>query len=176
MSPLIEALILIVAGAIALLLGKQLFWLFAGIVGFALGWWLTGLVIANPLLHLLVGVVVGIILAALTRWMGKWAIRIVAAIAGFFILPSILGGLGMLGGIGELVWAVIGAAIGFVFALFMADWALIILSSIIGAELIMRGASIVFESIGGPISPPVRLIGLIVLVVIGMVFQSRQRR
>src|SRR5512139_2628859 len=114
LTPLLEAAILIVLGLLSLLLGKRFFWLFAGIVGFALGWWLTGWLLPEGWVRLLAGVVAGVILGVLSRFLGKWAIRIVAAIAGFVILPMLLGSLGMLGDIPEFLWAVIGAALGFV--------------------------------------------------------------
>ena len=79
--------------------------MFAAVVGFALGWWLVGLFFKDVgVLQVVIGVIVGLILAVLTRWLGKWAIRIVAALAGFVMLPVLLGNLGMLGGLSELIW------------------------------------------------------------------------
>ena len=174
LTPLLEAALLIVLGLLSLLLGKRLFWLFAAIVGFALGWWLTGLLLpstADPILRVIIGVIAGLILGGLSRFLGKWAIRIVAAIAGFVILPMLLSSLGMLGGLSEPVWAVLGAILGFVFALFLADWTLIFLSSILGAGLILNGAQ-AFVSL----SEAVRLIVGFILVVVGVVVQSRQKQ
>ncbi len=170
LTPLLEAVILIVLGLLSLLLGKRLFWLFAGIVGFALGWYLTGLLLPGGLVRLLAGLVVGVILGVLTRFLGKWAIRIVAAIAGFAILPMLLSSLGMLGGLSELLWAVIGAVLGFACAMFLADWTLIFLSSILGAGLILNGAAAFV-----PLGEAVRLIAGFILVVVGVVVQSRQK-
>jgi hypothetical protein len=171
MTPLLEAAVLIILGLLSLLLGKRLFWLFAGIVGFVLGWWLTGLLLPDSWLRLLVGIVVGVILGVLIRFLGKWAIRIVAAIAGFVILPVLLGNLGMLGGITELFWAVIGALLGFVLAVFLADWTLIFLSAVLGAGLILAGAKVV-----APLSEAISLIAGFILIVLGVVFQSRQEQ
>jgi hypothetical protein len=171
LTPLLEAVVLIVLGLLALLLGRRLFWLFAAIVGFALGWWLTGLLLPDGWVRLLAGVAVGVILGVLTRFLGKWAIRIVAAIAGFVILPVLLGSLGMLSGIPEFFWAVIGAILGFVFAVFLADWTLIFLSSILGAGLILAGAKVV-----APLSEAISLIAGFILIVLGVVFQSRQKQ
>jgi hypothetical protein len=153
------------------LLGKRLFWLFAGIVGFALGWWLTGLFLPDGLVRLLAGLIVGLILGGLSRFLGKWAIRIVAAVAGFVILPMLLGSLQMLGGFSELVWAVIGAIVGFVSAMFLADWTLICLSSILGAGLILNGAQIIL-----PMTEAVRMIAGFILVAVGVVVQARQKQ
>jgi hypothetical protein len=171
LTPVLEATVLIVVGLLSLLLGKRLFWLFAGIVGFALGWWLTGLLLPDGWVRLLAGVAAGVILGVLSRFLGKWAIRIVAAIAGFVILPMLLGSVGMLGGISEFLWAVVGAALGFMLALFLADWTLIFLSSILGAGLILTGAQVV-----APLSEAISLLAGFVLIALGVVFQSRQKQ
>ena len=133
---LLNAVVLIVLGAAALFFGLRLFWLFAAVVGFAVGWWLVGLFFKDlGILQVIIGIIVGVILAGLTRWLGGWAIRIVAGLAGFVMLPLLLGNLGMLGGLSELVWSLLGFALGFVLAVFMADWAVIILSALLGARL-----------------------------------------
>lgn len=167
--PPLNAIILIVLGAVALLLGRRLFWLFAAIVGFAVGWWLVGLFFRDSsTLQLILGVIVGLFLAIMIRGLGQWAIRIVAGLAGFVILPLLLGNLGMLGGIHELIWSVLGAVLGFVFALFMVDWVLIILSVLLGAGLIMSGAQQLT-----PISQVLHLISGFVLIIVGVLFQAR---
>jgi hypothetical protein len=171
LTPVLEATVLVVLGLLSLLLGRRLFWLFAGIVGFALGWWLTGLLLPDGWVRLLAGVTVGVILGVLARFLGKWAIRIVAAIAGFVILPMLFGSLGMLGGISEFFWAVTGAILGFVSAVFLADWTLIFLSSILGAGLILAGAQVI-----APLSQALRLIAGFSLIALGVVFQSRQKQ
>jgi hypothetical protein len=172
---LLEAVIFIALGLVALLLGKRLFWVFAGIVGFALGWWLTSF-IPQDLLRIVVGVIVGLILAGLSRFLGKWAIRIVAAIAGFVILPIVLGNLRMMGGISELVWAILGALLGFVFAWVAAKWALIVLSSVVGAALIVDGAgALLFQLTKAPMAETVQLIVGVILLVFGIIVQSRQK-
>ncbi len=173
LAPLLEAVVLIVLGLFSLLLGKRLFWLFAGIVGFALGWWLANVLLpasTDPLVRVIIGAIVGLILAGLSRFLGKWAIRIVAAIAGFAILPMLLGSLGMLGGISHFLWAVIGAVLGFVFALFLADWTLIFLSSILGAGFILNGAQVFL-----PMGEAIRTLVGFILIAVGVIVQSRQK-
>jgi len=169
LNALFEAAVLIGLGLVSLLLGKRLFWLFAGVVGFALGWWLMGF-INQDIWRVLAGIVVGLILAGLSRFLGKWAIRIVAAIAGFVILPMLLGNLGMLGGISEFLWAVVGAILGFVSAMFLADWTLIFLSSILGAGLILNGVQVFL-----PLGEAVRALLGFGLIAVGVVVQSRQK-
>ncbi len=173
LTPLLEAAVLIVLGMLSLFLGKRLFWLFAAIVGFAVGWWLTGLLLpstTDSIFRVIIGVIAGLILGGLSRFLGKWAIRIVAAIAGFALLPLLLGSLGMLGGQPEFLWAVLGAILGFVFALFLADWTLIFLSSILGAGLILNGARAFVT-----LSETVSIIVGFVLIAVGVIVQSRQK-
>jgi hypothetical protein len=169
---LLPALILIALGGISLFFGRRLFWLFAGIVGFALGWWLTSLLLppdTSVLLRVIIAVVAGLILGALVRFLGGWGLRIVAAIAGFVILPMLLQSLGMLGGISESVWALVGAAVGFIGALLFVNWTLIFLSCILGAGLILEGVSLITT-----LSETARLIGGFVLIAVGAYVQSRQ--
>jgi hypothetical protein len=168
-----NAVVLILLGAVALFFGLRLFWLFAAVVGFALGWWLVGLFFRDlGILQVIIGLIVGLILAGLTRFLGKWAIRIVAGLAGFVMLPLLLGSLGMLGGMSELIWSVLGFVLGFVLAVFMADWAVIILSALLGAGLIMSGVD---QLVQAPISQVFHLILSFVLVIVGALFQSRRK-
>jgi len=170
---LLNALVPIALGVAALFFGLRLFWLFAAVVGFAVGWWLVGLFFKDlGILQVIIGVIVGLILAGLTRALGKWAIRIVAGLAGFVMLPLLLSNLGMLGGISELIWSLVGFALGFVLAVFMADWAVIILSALLGAGLIMSGVDLLFKA---QLSQVLHLIISFVLIIVGIMFQSRRR-
>lgn len=170
--PALDAILLIVLGILALLFGRRLFWLFAAVVGFAVGWWLVGLVFHGAgLLPVLIGIIAGLILAGAARFLGKWAIRIVAGLAGFVMLPLLLTNLGMLGGVNELIWSVIGGVLGFVLAVFMADWALIIFSALLGAGLIMNGIHRIV-----PVSQVLHLILGFVLILVGVLFQARQKK
>jgi hypothetical protein len=170
---LLNAVVLIVLGAAALFFGLRLFWLFAAVVGFAVGWWLVGLFFQTPdILQLIIGIIVGLILASLTRWLGKWAIRIVVGLAGFVMLPLLLKNLGMLGGLSEMIWSLLGFALGFVLAVFMADWAVIILSALLGAGLIMSGVD---KLVTVPISQVLHLISSFALIIVGVLFQSRRK-
>jgi hypothetical protein len=174
---LLNAIVLIGLGAAALFFGLRLFWLFAAVVGFALGWWLVGLFFKDlGVLQVIIGLIVGLILAGLTRFLGKWAIRIVAGLAGFVMLPLLLGNLGMLGGLSELIWSVLGFVLGFVLAVFMADWAVIILSVVLGAGLMMSGVDELLKALKlAPMSQVLHLIISFALVIVGAVFQSRRK-
>lgn len=177
LNALLNAGLLILAGVLALFLGLRLFWLFAAVVGFGIGWWLVGLFFREPgVLQVVIGLIVGLILAGLTRFLGKWAVRIVAALAGFTLLPLLLGNLGMLGGISELIWGVLGALLGFVLAVFMADWAVIILSVFLGVALLLSGVDELLRAFRmAPLGEVLHLLLSFALIVAGMVFQARRR-
>ncbi len=173
LETILNAVLPIALGVAALFFGLRLFWLFAAVVGFAVGWWLVGLFFKDlGVLQVIIGIIVGLILAGLTRALGKWAIRIVAGLAGFVMLPLLLGNLGMLGGLNELLWSLLGFALGFVLAVFMADWAVIILSALLGAGLIMSGLDLLFKA---QLSQVLHLILSFVLVIVGIMFQSRRK-
>jgi hypothetical protein len=61
--------------------------------------------------------------------------------------------------------------LGFVSAIFLADWTLIFLSSILGAGLILNGARVFL-----PMSEAVRMITGFILIAVGVIVQSRQKQ
>jgi len=89
----------------------------------------------------------------------------------------LLGNLHMLGGISEFVWAILGAILGLVFAMFLADWTLIFLSSILGAGLILNGvqAFLAAAQMGNVFSDAARTIVGFILIIVGVLVQSRQK-
>ena len=64
-----------------------------------------------------------------------------------------------------MIWFVVGGVIGAVFAALLMDWAIIILSSLVGAVAIIDGL--------GMHDGPVGLILLLVLLLAGCIFQGR---
>lgn len=132
--PIVAALI----GAVILLFGRKLFWLCVAALGFAAGMQLAASVMhePTPLLQLSLAILLGFIGALLALFLQKLAVGLVGFIAGgrlavglvttFFVqysahywLPFLIGGI--LGAI--LLWLIF-------------DWALILISSLIGAHLI----------------------------------------
>lgn len=132
-------LTLIIAGVAALLLGRQLFWLFIAVVGFT-----AGLAFAqSELIHQpqwmiwAVGLAVGIVSLILALFIQKLAIVLGGFAAGAFVAMR----LGFLWGnelhpAAVLLAGVAGAVLLYIFF----DWALIVLSSAAGAALIIEGA------------------------------------
>ena len=174
---MLESLVLIALGLVSLLAGRRWLRVLAGVVGFALGWWLMSLM-ALAGLRLVVGVMVGLILAGLIRFAGKWARHSLVAIAGFVTVPMVLGSLGMLGGISEFVWAVFGAVLSVACAFYQIEWTLIILSAILGAGLILNGAQVFLDTVrlGYLLSEAFCLIMGSILSGVGIFIQARQQQ
>lgn len=130
---------LILGGAL-LVAGRKLFWLFVGVAGFV-----TGMQLASRFwqgseaVALIFGLVVGVIFAILAVFLQA----LVIGIAGFLIGGYIISALAAMLGIdltGAMTWIVYvaGGILGVIFVSLLFDWALIILSSLAGASLIVQ--------------------------------------
>jgi len=132
-------IVYITLGIVLLMLGKKLFWLFAGSISFIIGYEYAGLFLEgfpqrNILIIALIMAIIGIVLAFAIQKVG-------AGIAGFFaggyVALNIVAELGFLSG--WLPWAifVIGGIVGAVLMYMIFDWAVIVLSSLSGAFFIV---------------------------------------
>ena len=130
----------LILGAALLAAGRKLFWLFVGAAGFVTGIQLATRFWQGPdLLAIVVGLVVGVIFALLAIFLQA----LVIGIAGFLIGGYILTVLATMLGIdltGALTWIVyvIGGILGLIFVSILFDWALITLSSLAGASLVIQ--------------------------------------
>jgi hypothetical protein len=159
--PIVSALI----GVIILFFGRRLFWLCVAAVGFAAGVELAPQLIhePSPLLALSLALLLGLIGALLAFFLQKIAIAIAGFLAGgklgvaiaaaFFVQHA------------EYYWLtfLIGGVVGALLLLLLFDWALIVLSSVVGAHLIQT--AVVLPAIGNAIL-------FVVLVLIGVVVQA----
>lgn len=126
-------------GAALLIAGRKLFWLFVGIIGFITGMQLAAQFWTGPeLVAVIIGVVVGIIFALLAVFIEALAIGAAGFLAGGYILTTLTGMLGINDGF--LFWVIyaIGGIIGILLVMLLFDWALIVLSSLAGAALIVQ--------------------------------------
>jgi len=156
-------IIKIVLGVISLVFGKKLFWLFVGIAGFLFGMKLAIVIFNSDLvwIQLLAGLGLGIIGAVLSMFFQ----RLVFALAGFYA-GSYLALAGALAyGImtNNIILLFAGGIIGAIVAALIMDWAIIILSCLVGA-----GAIVVSIQTGKILSPVI----YIALVIIGVAIQG----
>jgi hypothetical protein len=157
-------LLRILVGIGLLVMGRRLFLLFVGLIGF-----ITGIHLASHFfpgqpewmiiaIGLMAGVL-GALLALLLQWM---AVGLAGFLAGGYIVVSVLHVLGL--GI-RMDWLpfLIGGILGTILIIFLFDWALIILSSLAGAGLITETFHV---------DHWVKTLLFIVLLIAGVVVQS----
>lgn len=149
-----------------LMLGHRLFWLFVGSVGFIAGFTYAQefLAIQSSMATALIAIGAGVIGALVSIFMQGFAIGIAGFLAGTYILYVILSFFGLqANGVLWLVY-IAGGAAGTVCMFMIFDWALIVLSSLTGAAVIVDTMQI---------NVPVEVIIFVVLVIAGIVFQAR---
>jgi hypothetical protein len=129
----------IVLGVILLVFGRRLFWLFITIAGFLVGMEFGGVMLAGQpqWARLVVALSAGLVGALLA----VFAERVAFALAGFYagsyvtlIVAQSFGGHG-----NNNVLFIIGGVLGAVFAGFIMDWAIVVLSCLVGAGAIVQG-------------------------------------
>jgi hypothetical protein len=157
----------IVLGVLLLFLGRKIFWLFAGAVAFifALTFIPKYATLQQPTLFY-IAVAIGVIAATAGVFLQKIVLRGAGFIAGGYVLfglwenflPS-----------QSLPWwlpFVIGGVLGALLLSFLFDWAMIILSSLTGAFLIVLALAL---------EKNVQLVLLIVLAILGIVVQVKSK-
>ena len=162
----------ILAGALLLVLGRKLFWLYVAILGFA-----TGLSVASRFfqaqpewVQLTIGIIFGLIGAALAYFFQGIAVAVAGFLAGAYLTLSLAVGPGATPSGDALTWILflVGGVIGAVLAIMLFDWALIILSSLTGAMMVTEGLNMAGSPVGWLV-----VAGLFVL---GVIIQSRLER
>ncbi len=155
----------ILIGIGLLFLGRKLFWLFVGALGFIFGAMLaTQYLQAQPSgIVLIIALVVGIIASILAIFLQRVAVGIAGFLAGAYLTSHLLPFLHLQ--IDSYFWLafIIGGIIGLILLLVLFDWALIILSSLVGANMI-----VVSTTTGIAISTFL----FVLLLVIGIAFQA----
>jgi hypothetical protein len=136
-------LLRILAGLALLTLGRRLFWLFVGLVGFVAGIVLATQFVQGPdwqvLLIALAAGLVGVLFALVLQ---QAAVALAGFIAGGYVVMSVLNGLGWDAGGSHwaLYWTlvIVGGIASAALVLGLFEWALIVLSSLTGAVLIVQ--------------------------------------
>jgi MFS family permease len=160
----------IVAGALLLLFGRRLYWLFAAVVGFVAVFLLTG-TLAPQLSEstaLFVAVAAGLVGAVVTVFAHKILLSLIGGVAGGLIALWQIQVLGVEQGIAWLLAALLGAVVGAWLVSSLFDFALVLLSSLLGAQLLLDA---------WPVDPGWFLPAYCGLVALGLFFQLiRSRR
>ncbi len=156
----------ILAGVGLLLFGRKLFWLFVGLIGFAAGIQVaTRFFPGQPewmiLAIALMAGVLGALLALFLQWL---AIGLAGFFAGAYVVVHFLHLAGLATSRTDWFFFLIGGILGLILIIILFDWALIILSSLVGAGLITQSISVDHSG---------ALLLFTALVITGIVVQSR---
>jgi hypothetical protein len=159
----------ILIGILVLILGRKLFWLFVAVVGFAFGAALgTQLFQGQPdWLILVIALGVGLLGALLAIFLQEIAVAVAGFIGGGYIALILLNALGQDPGPASWLPFLIGGIIGLVLMIALFDWALIVLSSLVGAGLILQAIQL---------RRPIEGLLSLILVVIGIAIQASLMR
>jgi len=156
-------------GVVILLFGRKLFWLCVAAVGFAAGVELAPHLVhePSPLLALTVALVLGLIGALFALFLQKIAIAVLGFLAGGKVAGAIAAAFFLQYAQYSTVIFLAGGIIGTILLLVLFDWALIVVSSLIGAHLIQ--STIVLPPSGSTIV-------FIALTIIGILIQAASLR
>jgi Domain of unknown function (DUF4203) len=125
-------------GIVILLFGRKLFWLCVAAVGFTAGVEIAPHLVhePTPLLALAVALALGLIGALLALFLQKIAIAVLGFLAGGKLAGAIAAAFFVQYTQYSTIIFLVGGVIGAILLLVLFDWALIVVSSLIGAHLI----------------------------------------
>jgi hypothetical protein len=128
----------VVIGVVILFFGRKLFWLCVAAVGFAVGLQIAPLLVneASSLLALVIALVLGVLGALLALFIQKVAIAVLGFLAGGKLATAIAAAFFVQHAQYSTIIFVIGGIVGAILLMAVFGWALIVVSSFIGAYLI----------------------------------------
>ena len=136
----------ILIGIILLTLGRKLFWLFVGFIGFAVGFQYAASIwnLQSQLLLFGLAAFMGIMGAVVAVFFQKIAVGLAGFAGGGYITLNLINLLGV--GPDQLIWLplLIGGITGMLLLFFIFDWALIFISSLAGATMIVQAVNLTF--------------------------------
>jgi hypothetical protein len=156
-------------GVVILFFGRKLFWLCVAAVGFAAGVEIAPHLVhePSPLLALTVAIVLGLIGALLALFLQKVAIAVLGFLAGGKLAGAIAAAFLVHYGQHSTIVFLVGGIVGAILLLVLFDWALIVVSSLIGAHLIQ--SAVVLPATGSTIV-------FLGLAVVGIIVQAASLR
>jgi hypothetical protein len=159
----------VIIGVVILFFGRKLFWLCVAAVGFAAGVELAPLLVNEPSssLALVVALVFGVLGALLALFLQKVAVAVLGFLAGGKLTTAIAGAFFVHYAQYSTIIFVVGGVIGAILLLALFNWALIVVSSFIGAYLIQ--SAIVLPPTGSTLV-------FIGLAIVGMFVQATSLR
>jgi Domain of unknown function (DUF4203) len=159
----------VLIGVVILFFGRRLFWLCVAAVGFAVGVEIAPQLVNEPssLVALVVALVFGVLGALLALFLQKVAIAVLGFLAGGKLACAIAAAFFVHYAQYSTIIFIAGGIIGAILLLVLFDWALIVVSSFIGAYLIQ--SAIVLPPIGSTLV-------FVGLAIIGIIVQATSFR
>ena len=159
----------VIIGVVILFFGRKLFWLCVAAAGFAVGVEIAPLLVNEPssLLALVVAIVFGVLGALLALFLQKVAVTILGFVAGGKLATAIAAAFFVQYVQYSTIVFVAGGIIGAILLMALFNWALIVVSSFIGAYLIQ--SAIVLPPTGSTLV-------FIGLAIVGMFVQATSFR
>jgi hypothetical protein len=153
-------------GVSLLFLGRKLYWLFVAGVGFVVAMDLVPRFaqVESTLLILIIALAAGLVGALLAVFLQKLGIAVAGFFAAGYAVLALLDFAGLEANVLAWVLALVGGILGAVLTLVLFDWALIILSSLIGAWMITQGLGLTNSLLAG--------LAFLLLLVIGVAIQA----
>ena len=135
----LSTILMIGAGAAVLFFGRQLFWLFVAVAGFAAGFQLAGNFLGNQpdWVILLIALLIGVIGALVAIFLRYVAVAVAGFTSGAYLGMSLLPMLGLEADWMFWIFFIGGGIIGALLLLMLFDWALIGLSAVTGAAMLV---------------------------------------
>jgi hypothetical protein len=143
----------VVIGIAILFFGRRLFWLSVAAVGFAVGVEIAPLLVneESSVLALVIALVLGVLGALLALFLQKVAITVLGFLAGGKLATAVAAAFFVQYAQHSTIIFVIGGIIGAILLLAVFGWALIVVSSFLGAYLIVFQDVIVLPQTGSTI-------------------------
>jgi uncharacterized protein DUF4203 len=163
----------VLIGIVILFFGRKLFWLCVAAVGFAVGVEIAPHLVNEPssVLALLVALALGVLGALLALFLQKIAIAVLGFLAGGKLASAIAAAFFVHYAQYSTIIFVVGGVIGAILLLAVFDWALIVVSSLTGAHLIIFQGAITLPPSGSTIV----FIGLAILGIVVQAASFRRR-
>jgi len=166
MSAGIEALL----GGVLLVAGRRLFWLFVAGVGFVMGLTLAPRWLPNQPegIILVAALIFGLLGALLAQFAQKAAISVVGFLGGGWLAVGLLRAL--VGPGGNLQWPafIVGGIIGVVLLAVLFEWGLVLLSALVGANLLTDALPRLLPAFDAPV-----FVIFLLLFGVGVLIQAR---
>jgi len=154
-----------VVGIALILFGRRLFWLFLAGTGFAVGAWLSVMFLEgqSDAVKLVAAIALGVVVALVAFKAQKIAVGLGGFLAGAYVGNALH--LALPFNVPGWVAPILGGIVGAILLAALFNWALIVLSSLLGAAVIFPHVTL---------APPWPIVVFIVLLIFGLSIQSRQ--